>query len=439
MSVHQFSAKAGLPPRKSFSATSSVRERAAGGRGIWWLSPCGLILGLLIPIFLVILLLGEINSPGMTVRGIRFLNWKYSLLGIAIMLLMALTAYIGQQIDLKGHGEIKDRNWSLPAWILGLVTLFAYLYWFRQILFSPATLFGVLTGSIFMGRDQIAATAGVSSLANFMPAFFSLISYLLATKPERVSVRLRILAATLVVLTIFRVFVWAERLALIELAVAVSVPVLCAFISKNPGRWRRVALILPLIALPLLILYFGVAEYFRSWQSDFYRGKMPFWEFVLGRFGSYYYTSLNNGVGLLETQAWPTYQYENVLMFLHKAPWLVGAIFRYYMELDGPALSLFLNRYADLEFNNPSGIYSVIFDVGVPWALIYFSLIGFFSGVMYRSLLAGQARGVLLYPMCFVMLLEVYRYPYFGTSRAFTTTIGVALALFLLRKAKAST
>ena len=411
-----------------------MRIEQDGRRGVWWLSPCGLILGLLIPIFLAILLLGEINSPGMTVRGIRFLNWKYSLAGIGIMLLMALMAYIGQQIDLKGNGDIKDRDWATPAWILGSVTLFAYFYWFRQILFSPSTLLGVLTGSIVMGRDQLSATAGVSSLANFMPAFFSLISYLLATNPERVSKKLRGLAIILVALTVFRVFVWAERLALIELAVSVAVPVLCALIHKNPSRWKKLAFFLPLIALPLLILYFGVAEYFRSWQSDFYRGKLPFWEFVLGRFGSYYYTSLNNGVGMLETQKWPTYQFENVLMFMHKAPWLIGAIFRYYMELNGPSLSLFLNRYADLEFNNPSGLYSVVFDVGIPWSLIYFSVIGFFSGVMYRSLLAGQARGVFFYPLCFVMLLEVYRYPYFGTSRAFTTIIGVFLALFLLKR-----
>lgn len=432
MPVPDVAVSASSPPNRGGLTLLASKARTIP-RGIWWLSPSGLIIGLLIPIFLIILLLGEINSPGMTVRGIRFLNWKYSVAGIAIMLLMALMAYIGQQIDLRGHGEIKGRRWVGAAWFLGLVTLFAYLYWFRQILFSPATLFGVLTGSIVMGRDQIAATAGVSSLANFMPAFFSLVSYLLATDPKKVSMRLRVLVVTLVVLTIFRVFVWAERLALIELSVAVAVPVLCALISRNPNRWRKIALFLPFFALPVLIFYFGLAEYFRSWQSDFYRGKLPFWEFVLGRFGSYYYTSLNNGVGLLETQAWPTYQFENVLMFLHKAPWLVGAVFRYYMELNGPSLSIFLNRYADLEFNNPSGIYAVIFDLGVPLALVYFSVIAFFSGVMYRSLLAGQARGVLLYPMCFVMLLEIYRYPYFGTSRAFTTIIGVLVALYLLK------
>jgi hypothetical protein len=404
--------------------------------GIWWLSPFWLMVGFLIPLFLAIMLLGEINSPALTIRGTRFLDFGYSLGGMSLILLMAITAMIGQKIELKGHGPVHERPWSRAAWILGIVSLFAYIIWFREIFFSPSTLFGILTGSIRLGRNDIAKTAGFSSLVNFMPIFFALLTHVWTTKPGAVSKWLKTLALVLLVLTVFRVYVWSERLALIEVGVAVMVPYVCArHASMGPGG-RRLVTILPFIGIPVVLAYFGIGEYFRSWQSDFYQGKMPFWEFIAGRFASYYYTSLNNGAGLLVTQEWPTYKFENTLDFAQKMPWLIGAIFRYYIDLDHNSLALFLSKYADPEFNNPSGVYSVVFDIGIGGSVAYFSCLGFFVGLLYRSIMTGQARGVLLYPMCFVMLLELYRYPYFGSSRAFTAVLGVLLTLYLLSKGK---
>jgi hypothetical protein len=436
VSVHQFTAKVGLP-LKSSNVGSRAKAVEVPRKGIWWLSPFGLIVGFLIPIFFGIMLLGEIRSPALTVRGIRYLDIGYSLVGIGLMALMALTALIGQQIQFKGHSvPVHERNWEVPAWVLGLISVFAYMVWFREIFFSPATLFGILTGSIQMGRDQIAKAPGVSSLVNFMPIFFALFTHVLTTRPSAVSKALRCLAALLVALTVFRVYVWSERLALIEVGVAVVVPWVCArHQSMSPG-WRRMVFFLPLIGLPFVILYFGIGEFFRSWQSDFYQGKMPFWEFVTGRFASYYYTSLNNGAGLLVTQTWPTYKFEFTMAFAYKAPWILGALFRYYSELDYSSLGYFLQRYADPEFNNPSGLYTVVYDLGVAGALVYFSVLGFLCGLLYRAIIDGRARGVLLYPMCFVMMLELYRYPYFGESRSFTAFLGVGLTMLLLARKK---
>jgi len=436
VSVHPFTVKAALP-KTSSKVGLRTKDAGASRKGIWWLSPFGLIIGFLIPIFFGILLLGEIRSPALTVRGIRYLDLSYSLAGIGLMTLMALTALIGQQIQLKGPGlPVHERNWAPAAWALGLVSVFAYMFWFREIFFSPATLFGVLTGSIQMGRDQISKAPGVSSLVNFMPIFFALFTHVLMTRPAAVSKALRWLAALLVGLTVFRVYVWSERLALIEIGVAVMVPLLCArHESMSPG-WRRLVFLLPLIGLPFVVLYFGIGEFFRSWQSDFYQGKMPFWEFVTGRFASYYYTSLNNGAGLLVTQTWPTYKFEFTMAFAYKAPWILGALFRYYSELDYFSLGYFLQRYADPEFNNPSGLYTVVYDLGVAGALVYFSVLGFLCGLLYRAIIDGRSRGVLLYPMCFVMMLELYRYPYFGESRSFTALLGVGLAMLLLARKK---
>jgi hypothetical protein len=236
---------------------------------------------------------------------------------------------------------------------------------------------------------------------------------------------------------VFRVYVWSERLALIELGVSVAIPVFC--VLYNDGRRRRLRAfinMMPLIAVPLLLGYFGFAEYFRSWQSDFYQGKRPFWEFVAGRLASYYYTSLNNGAGMMETQNWPTYKFEYSLAFALKAPAMLGPLFKYYVGGGASSVTKFLMLYGDEEFNNPSGIYSIFMDVGVPGALIYFATFGFLCGVLYRALIAGHARGVVLYPLFFIALLEMYRYPYLGESRSFTALIGAGVALYFLSKRK---
>lgn len=402
-------------------------------RGLWWISPFGLIVVFLIPMFLLIMLLGEIRSPALTVRGIRYLDIGYSLGGVGLMALMALAALVGQQVQVKGHATpVHERNWAAAAWVLGLIAVFAYLVWFREIFFSPSTLFGILTGSIRMGRDEISTATGVSSLVNFMPVFFALFTHVLVTQPHKVSRSLRWLAVSLVLLTIFRVYVWSERLAMIEIGVAVMVPFVCArYGSMSPGA-RRLAFLLPLIGLPLVILYFGVGEFFRSWQSDTYQGKMPFWEFVAGRFATYYYTSLNNGAGLLHTGVWPDFKFEHTLSFAYKAPWIFGALFRYYTDLEYSSMTYFLNTYADPEFTNPSGVFTVVYDLGVAGAMIYFSVLGFLSGFLYRAIIEGRARGVLLFPLFFIMMLELYRYAYFGQSRSFTAFLGVGLALLII-------
>ena len=56
--------------------------------------------------------------------------------------------------------------------------------------------------------------------------------------------------------------------------------------------------------------------------------------------------------------------------------------------------------------------------------------------MLFRAYRAGTLSGVLLYPMFFLAFLEVFRYPYLGTQRAFTWAIGIGIALLLSRPAR---
>ena len=99
-------------------------------------------------------------------------------------------------------------------------------------------------------------------------------------------------------------------------------------VTSGPGATNAITGIATayMDSIPLVILYFGAAEYARSWASDTYQGRLDFWEFALGRFASYYYTSLNNGASLLANSAWPTWTFEFTLEWLHRAPLGVGGV-----------------------------------------------------------------------------------------------------------------
>jgi hypothetical protein len=155
---------------------------------------------------------------------------------------------------------------------------------------------------------------------------------------------------------------------------------------------------------------------------------------------SYYYTSLNNGAGMLSTADWPDATFQHVLLWLHKFPLGIGLSFSDLVGLneynmDSPptaATREFLQRYGDPEFNTPSSFLAVTFDLGVAGALLYFFISMFIGGVLYARYLKGDLVSVVLYPSVLVALFETFRYPYWGTSRAVVWLFGTVIVLAVL-------
>ncbi len=413
----------------------------------WWCSPAGISIGFLIPIMGIIYLAGESDAPGLTVRGVRFLNADYLLLGVLLVLALAVSAWIGAQIQLPGRPVEKDEltNWDYAIIPIGLIALFAYSIWFKDILFNPSVLIQVLTGAFKPERDEIGLTPGVTSLVNVAPAFHGI--YALRSVDGSGVRRPRIvhvLFAMLLSLTVFRVYVWSERLAMIELLVPFGLAV-GRWLMTCPGRTASVLRTLgPFAALPLIIMYFGAAEYARSWASPTYNGKMSFWEFAVGRFASYYYTALNNGAGMLVILPNGTWEFEFLLEWFHKAPFGLGKPFSEYVGWTNSRFFWYLESFQDPEFNSPSAIYAVVADMGLYGGLGYFLLEGLASGLAFRAYRSGSLPGALLFPICFISLLEIYRYSYLGQPRAFTWVLGMILvSIFVMviaavRKARAA-
>lgn len=411
----------------------------------WWTSPSGLCLGFLLPILFLIAYVGEVDLPGITIRGLRFLTLGYLALGVLLLLTSALSAWVGQQVQWRAERPHKNaasrapllhanpQEWHLAGIALALIALAAYLYWFKDYFFNPSLMWQTLTGAYRPDRKDIELTPGITSLANVAPAFFSLYAYRLAFDKAPMGKTWHVLCAVLAPLTVFRVYAWSERLALIEATVPFGLA-LGAMALRSPHRWVRTLVWGgPFVALPGLLLYFGMAEYVRSWASPTYSGKIGFWDFAIGRMASYYFTALNNGAGLLETLNWPTFTFEHTLFWLHHAPLSVGPAFSAWMDLTHAQPEEFLAKFADPEFNSPSGLFAVVCDLGLPLGFAYFALVALVGGLLFRAYSDGQLLGALAYPMVFLSFLEVFRYPYLGQPRAFTWAVGIVLALLIVQ------
>jgi len=112
-----------------------------------------------------------------------------------------------------------------------------------------------------------------------------------------------------------------------------------------------------------------------------------------------------------------------VLEWLYKFPFL-GNIVRYVVDLR-PGGN-FLERYADPEYNNPSGIFSVIADLGLVGGAVFAAIFGWIVGYFWRSLVQGRAVGI-FYPICFLSLLEIFRIFYVTGGRAFPTVLALSV------------
>lgn len=415
----------------------------------WWCSPAGIAAGFLAPLMLLITYVGETDHPGLTIRGVKMIDMSYLLLGLGLILGMAVAGWCGAQLQ---FGQAPDRarrpgantrtdtgadhrSWDLTAQVIGGLAALAFVIWFRDFIFNPPLLWATLTGAFVPDRNAIELTPGLTSLANMAPVFFSIYAYRwfgLDASQRPIPRSMHALGIALGLLTLFRVYAWSERLAMIEMMVPFGVAAGRWMAPRTGAPWPLLRLFGPFAAIPLVMVFFGVAEYGRSWtNSTTYQGKLDFVDFVVGRFASYYYTSLNNGAGLLATTQWPTWKFEWTLEWLHHAPLGVGPLFSQLVGFRGSRFDWYLATYQDAEFNSPSGLYAVMSDMGAAGGLCYLLLIGLASGLCFRAYREGRFAGVLFYPIFFISYMEIYRYPYLGTARCFTWTLGTGLALLL--------
>jgi hypothetical protein len=408
-------------------------------RQIWWLNPWKLVVFVIIPAYTFGYVAPQLLGPEVVVVRFRiFFGATYFWLGLAFLATLALWAFFAEKLEVGyPSGPVKEPVVVKDGYMdfLALVTIGAYGLWFHGFVMHPEDLLNVLRGSsgaVYDLRLNYQTISGVTTASQFGIAYAALYAHRvwIARVPfHHIRFKFYILAIT--GLAAFRAYGWAERLALIEELLPL-VTVYLLYRARLDRNWKRTLVFFaPLFGVLLLLAYFATSEYFRSWLTHYRSQHIGFAEFVVSRVLTYYYTALNNGAMLLANREWPSWDFGYVLQWLHRFPLLVGPIFRSITGYRGAGY--LLRDYGDPEFNNMSGIFTVFYDVGIGGALVFAAVWGVFLGWTYVGLVKGRGVGAILYPVCYVSLLEVMRILYLCESRAlpFLVAIVVGYAFFM--------
>jgi hypothetical protein len=405
-------------------------------RYVWWIHPAKLALYFLVPVYCFIVYVVPVVWPEVIVlKRASYIRGPLAATGLAMLGLVALFAFVGSRVDVdrpRPHGHvIAPSKLALSA----SLTVLAYIIWFFPIM---------LHGRLFLERDELNQTPGITSFTQMGIPFALAYLHCRFAGGQAFPRYVRLLFFAIVVLTVARVFIWSERLALIELAVPAAIVLLVRWQPRRSAG-RRVRFVIgvagPYLAVPVLLVAFGFTEYFRSWQTYAYTQRMPLAEFMTSRVVTYYFTALNNGAGMLATRTdeWPTYDFFFTANWLYRLPLGIGdSLYTAFIGHRESPSNSFLNAYADPEFNNMSGIFPIMYDLGTFGAGLYFAAFGLLAGLLYRSMLRGSKWGSMFYPVVFLGCLEIMRTPYLNGARVILLFIGAMYLLFQMRDGHAT-
>lgn len=388
---------------------------------MWWIDPGNILLFVILPVFLLSATLG---APLMGEFGTsNFLSNDMVALGVAAICILAVGAKFGiaASARLNADGLIFDKRKfdQFIVWTLG-VTLFAHVVLVGPLVSDPDLMIGVLTGDLganFVAKDTMTRIPGLTSLTNLTPLLFAMCSIRFlnwgrfAPSPPALAAIFALLPLILI-----HAVIGSERIVLIENGLAFLLP-LFSFTSSL----RRAALIAPIFGISFLIVIFAFGEYTRSWP--FYKEQYnSFFEFVGQRLLAYIAVAVNNGAGMI-TMLPP------VGHPLMTARWMVqfpeiGLESPYYYDN-------YLERYGNVEFNNPSGVFSPIMDFGLTAGLLLLLLFGITLGVIYGLYRRLHPVGLLAYPIVFIGLADLTQIWYWGEPRFVPQLIFLAAAVAL--------
>jgi oligosaccharide repeat unit polymerase len=401
-------------------------------RQLWWLNPAWVagLMGLVISA-------GAYAIPAPLYqtfwRTPKYFDGHFLLLALALTAVFVLGASASAG---SGNAPVRgdwkdDLPWHLIArcfWICFFGTLAGYAIWAGLAAARGADLalaVGVMTGekgaADLMKDVYLVTVSGVTTLTQLGLAAVILGVMIGAAKGWR---KVRLPLAVLFALAIVRALFNSERLAILELAIPAAVIAVRLVVLESP-RYRGKALkFLPLVAASLLFPLFACYEYFRSWSSYYSGGDMSFWQFASVRLLGYYTTALNNGA-LMISRLDPVGAPFSTFHFMWRFPpftTFVAALFPN-IKLDNvdfdPYMQV-LNREANLEFNNASGLFPPVVDFGIPGALLFWLLAGLLCGLLYRWFREGRIAGLFFYPLFFIGITETTRIYYWGEGRVVT-------------------
>ncbi len=331
-----------------------------------------------------------------------------------------------QPIHASSFGlSVPETTYRQTMYMLLLVTLVAYVIWLWRYLVDPALIVPILRGdplAVYAAKDFAERVPGITSLVNAAPLYVLLFALYAKVTGARLKKWDKLAMGLFLFVTVSRVLIYSERVALVSLAI----PFVLAAFGGAAKRWKLIA-VLPVVLAVLLVLLFGIAEYFRSWLNFYVDRSDSFWGFALSRLVAYYVTASNNGALMFE-------EFDPLYMPFYTAAWfwvfpieLVPGGMRELLNVDVDDYMRLLEVYANPEFNN-WGMFSPFVDFGIIGGMIFWGVLGWVSGRLYHGFTKGTAFGLLLYPCWYTGVLEIPRGLTFGGTPffvLFVVTLGV--------------
>jgi hypothetical protein len=423
---------------------------AAPNPGLWWLSPAVIPLVIGAAAIMPTALVGdvkfralwrtpkEITPDTLMLFGFGAVALAFgALIGFALSPLPRLRSSPWPSLDVDALGLLRRASTFLTATTIAGYVGFVYLI--ARSGLTPAQLFA---GSEANGgasvKDAIGTIPGVTTLTQLGVGAVVVSATLLVQQYSRIEL---VKMLVVVGLAVPRAYIYAERLAILELVLPITV-VFAAKMSVG-GRIRRiVARAFPVGGIVLVVVVFGAFEYSRSWTYYRAHGETSFVSFALSRLAGYYVTALNNGQIILNHVDWPGRWPYDTFEGLWSAPGIenlalyqrIGGHLPPYNKSNTAPYNDALAHFGNPEFNNPSGYVGPFIDYGWLGGLIWLLVIGVVAGFLYQQFCSARYLGLLLYPVFFIGLAELPRYIYWVQGRAIYTWIALLAITVLLAR-----
>ncbi len=420
-------------PRTHNIESKSVLTSIQARKSIWWIRPDQVVLGYVLPLYILIFLVSVFgDTQALAPRTPGYLTFPIFALGLFGLLMFSLSARMGRYGVTCLEQEVcvdVPRPFALD--LLFLLTIIGYAAWSFMLAQQPDLVVGLILGSAgapFKIKATVDTVPGVTTLTQVGILYLAVYSRVrLLFGKSAFPVRYSWYAYIIIVLGLLRSIIWSERLALIELLIPL---VVVYFSFSNSARFlvSFVKRLGPVLGIGAIYLYFMLTEYGRSWVSFYVDRYDSLATFALMRLSAYYYTALNNGAGLLYLEDWPSLDGYYVASWIYNAP-MVGSWVTEALNIENPGVS-FLKHYADVEFNNMSGIFTVFYDLGIILGFMFLICWGWICGRLYRQYIKGIGIGIYLFPTIYISAIEILRILYVSEGR-YTPVWVLAILLYL--------
>lgn len=404
----------------------------------WWAQPLKLVAYFILPIFCLLHIVAVSVDLSSVVEKQVYLGADSFFIGILMLVAIIFGALTKTYLCAENtgiNGETSESKTpsqktltSLSIFTL-LITIGAYAIWFGEAVLNPDLLINVLmmsAGAMYDVREEYSTIGGITTLTQIGILYVSLYVYQrLMGYPLKSFFKYGVYLV--VFLALFRTVFWSERLAIIEITIPLIV---YKFIRFRAGKFKKsIVVMLPYFGIIFLFMFFGVFEYFRSWVNHYNQYYNSYVQFIIDRVSAYYLLALNSGYGLVAESKHNMFDVFYLNEWFYRLPVLKNLLIT-----RENVTGTYLTRFADEEFNNMSGLYTIYYDLG-PFSILLMFIFGYISQSLYIGYRKYSFYSVLLFPVFFLSVLELLRINYWFDVRVIPIYLFV-LIIYIFQETK---